>query len=328
MIWEVFLLTKRSGVFDVQVDVRSLLNPANQPKKDLLTIETALETVSKQMQVSGYRKRTISDYQLHVNHFANVNRIEYVSEINSDTIYNWLDSMKVSNQTKLTRLKCLKAFLSRCFDNGWFEANFWKMINVKVDKKVKTGATSNDIGILLSLLDLSDFVELRDAVAVLTLYKTGIRINTLGQLQEHHIDFNEMIFNLDGSILKNHQTLKLPIDETLANLLKVLIEQNNKIRKKYGEKNTFVFITKKGKMISTSSTNNNISKRLNKYSHKYGLKNINPHAIRRGYAKELLKKGANLALISKALGHSSLQVTTQYLDIDVNEVATNLRAFL
>lgn len=56
--------------------------------------------------------------------------------------------------------------------------------------------------------------------------------------------------------------------------------------------------------------------------------NINPHAIRRGYAKDLLNKGANLALIPKALGRSILAVTTQYLDLDENEVVTNLRAFL
>ncbi len=38
-------------------------------------------------------------------------------------------------------------------------------------------------------------------------------------------------------------------------------------------------------------------------------------------------RGVNLALISKALEHSSLAVTTQYLDIDVEEVIDNLREF-
>jgi hypothetical protein len=35
-----------------------------------------------------------------------------------------------------------------------------------------------------------------------------------------------------------------------------------------------------------------------------------------------------LALISKALGHSNLAVTTQYLDLDVEEVAENLREYI
>ena len=46
------------------------------------------------------------------------------------------------------------------------------------------------------------------------------------------------------------------------------------------------------------------------------------------HAKSLLEKGASVALISKALGHSELAVTTQYLDLDVEDVANNLRDFL
>lgn len=52
------------------------------------------------------------------------------------------------------------------------------------------------------------------------------------------------------------------------------------------------------------------------------------HAIRRAYAKNLHEKGASIALISKALGHSDLAVTTQYLELGIEEVAKDLREFL
>ncbi|XYR61553.1 hypothetical protein ACS4RT_07460 [Bacillus amyloliquefaciens] len=138
--------------------------------------------------MSGNRSRTISDYVHHVEHFQSVTHLKFVEDINAKEIYRWLDSMNVSNQTKLTRLKCLKAFLSRCFDNGWIQIKFWKTINIKVDSKIKEGATEHDIKVLLSLLDLHNFIQLRDAVAVLVMYKTGIRINTLTKLEERHID--------------------------------------------------------------------------------------------------------------------------------------------
>ena len=96
----------------------------------------------------------------------------------------------------------------------------------------------------------------------------------------------------------------------------------------YGVKNNYVFITKKGGVIPNSPTHYNIQKRLNKYSKEFGLRNINPHALRRGFAKSLLNKGANIAEISKALGHSNLAVTTQYLHLDKEEVAENLRKYL
>lgn len=323
-------MTKRTGLFDINVDfdVKQLIEGDQKSQQKEMTIEKALTTITKQMQVSGFRQRTIKDYNLHMNHLCKITNVTYLHEISSELIYLWLDSMKVSNQTKLIRLKCLKAILSKCFDNGWVKQRYWKSINIKVDKNVKKGATSSEIQVLLSLLDLNSFIGLRDAVAIITLYKTGIRINTLGQLEERHIDFENMMLNLDGAILKNHKMLQLPIDNQMVQLFRVLIDQNKRIRSSYNQRNKFVFLSQKGTSLNTKSTNNAISKRLHKYSKEYNLVNINPHAIRRGYAKDLLNKGANLALISKALGHSNLAVTTQYLDLDEEEVATNLRTFL
>ncbi|MEH7236239.1 tyrosine-type recombinase/integrase [Bacillus sp. JJ1562] len=335
-------MTKRKGLFDIDMDVKGLVEGLTatsstaqkgniKPYKvsnDSMLISNALETITRQMKVSGNRSRTINDYALYVEQFQRVTKVCYVGDISVDTIYKWLNSMNVSNQTKLTRLKCFKAFLSRCFDNGWIEIKFWKTINIKVDQKVKEGATERDVKVLLSLLDLSNFVQLRDAVAVLVMFKTGIRINTLTQLEERHIDFNNDVLNLEGSIMKNHQQIKLPFDDLLKRLLEILIKQNEVIRRGYGKKNSLIFITKYGDVIATSPTHNNIQKRLNKYSKMYGLKNINPHALRRGFAKSLLDKGANVAIISKALGHSDISVTTKYLHLDVDEVANNLRSYL
>jgi integrase/recombinase XerD len=160
------------------------------------------------------------------------------------------------------------------------------------------------------------------------MFKTGIRLNTLVQLEERHIDFTINILSLDGRIMKNHQHIKLPFDDLLRELLIVLINQNDVIRKGYGKENNRLFITKYGDAASTSKTHNNIQKWLNRYSNMYGLKNINPHALRRGFAKGLLVKGASVAVISKALGHSDISVTTKYLYLDVEEVANNLRTYL
>lgn len=57
--------------------------------------------------------------------------------------------MQVCNQTKLTRLKALKSFLSKCYINGWYESKFWQVVNVKVDKKVKAGANDKDVQLLI-----------------------------------------------------------------------------------------------------------------------------------------------------------------------------------
>lgn len=324
-------MTKKKSILSISDDLSGLFseNPTPRTTDDLdrMTIKQALTTITRQMEISGNRPRTISDYTIHANHFAETTGLTYLDELKAESIYEWLSRMDVSNQTKLTRLKCLKAFLSRCFSNGWLEKQFWKSITIRVDSNVKEGATEREIRTLLSLLDLGDFVQLRDATAALLMFKTGIRINTIVHLENKHIDFTEKLLRLDGAIMKNHDQLLLPFDDTLHRLLSVLVSQNDAIRHAYGVQNKYVFITKQGGVISKSPTHNNIQKRLNKYARVYGLRNINPHALRRGFAKSLLNKGANIAEISKALG-SNLAVTTQYLHLDKEEVAESLRKYL
>ncbi|POZ55426.1 Tyrosine recombinase XerC [Lysinibacillus sphaericus] len=327
-------MTKKTGLFDVDFTFPPTSELAATIKGEHMTtaqykpFTEALKTVINQMQASGYRPRTIKDYETVLMNFSKSADVKYLEDISVDTIYWWLNNMKVVNQTKLTRLKVLKSFLGKCLNNGWVSVNYWQSINVKVDKKVKKGAKPNDIAILVSLIDKNTFIGLRDVAAILTMYKTGIRINTLGQLREQHIDWENKTLILEGSILKNHQLLKLPIDEQLMSLYKVLIQCNDKIRNHYGERNSNLFISTKGTTLITKSTNNAISKQLTKYTKRFGLENINAHAIRRAYAKNLYEKGASIALISKALGHSDLAVTTQYLDLDVEEVASDLREYL
>ncbi|MCS0788233.1 site-specific integrase [Cytobacillus firmus] len=320
---------RKHGVFAVSGDVVLLNSAKNEIKPNAITIVTAIDTVFQQMRIVGNRQRTIESYKYIFNQFVEVNKLIYVEDISVESIYHYLDIIDVSPRTKLIRLKSLKAVLGRFYNNSWIKDRFWKNIHIKVDKEVKEGAKESDIELLLRLIDQTSFVGFRDAVAIKMMYKTGIRIRTLGELRERHIDFENLCLNLDGSILKNHKFLKLPIDDELANLLKTLIELNNGIRDYFKTDNRSVFITQNGLAMHTSKSSNcAISKQLNKYSKRYSLKNINAHAIRRAYAKNLLDRGASIALISKALGHSDLAVTTQYLDLDIEEVASNLRDFL
>ncbi|SKB01312.1 tyrosine-type recombinase/integrase [Sporosarcina newyorkensis] len=321
--------SRKHGVFAVSGDVVVLPSKNNEKKRESLTISSALETVFQQMRISGNRQRTIESYQYIFEQFVTVNNLQYVEDITVESIYHYLDILEVKPSTKLIRLKSTKAVLSKFFNNGWIKEKFWNNIHIKIDKEVKKGANESDIDKLLELIDQSSFIGFRDAAAIKLMYKTGIRIRTLGELRERHIDFENMCLSLAGSTLKNHKFLKLPIDDELAIILKMLIKFNEGISRHFETDNRNVFITQNGLAMNTSKSSNcAISKQLNKYAKRFGLENINAHAIRRAYAKNLLNKGASIALISKALGHSDLAVTTQYLDIDIEEVATNLRDFL
>ena len=320
---------RKHGVFAVDKRFEDITINRTSKRREGLEIDQALRIVFRQMEISGSRPRTIESYEYVFNDFIKRTGLRFVDEINADSLYDYLNELDVAKTTKLLRLKSIKAVLSRFFDNRWIEYKFWRTIQIKIDKKVKAGAKDNDIEILLSLIDKSTFIGFRDSVAIMLMYRSGIRIRTLGELRERHIDFENGLLDMDGAILKNHDYLKLPIDDQMAGLLQALIEQNKKIRKNYKQRNDFVFITQNGRGINKSdSSNNAISKQLTKYSKTYGIKNINAHSLRRAFAKNLLEKGANVALISKALGHADLATTTQYLDLSKEEVAHTLRDYL
>lgn len=295
-------------------------------------LDDCIDTLQTRLKIENLRPRTINDYMKWYKRYANFcaeNQIYKFSELNSHTIYDWLSKMKVSDSTKNIRLKSLKAALNRLYDMDYLTTNYWKNIRIKVDTEQKHGASEQDVQELLSRLDLTNFFELRDAVAILLMYRTGIRNSTMMLVRERNFSFSENIIYFDGEIMKNHKKLALPIDDQLSQLTQLLISQNDKIRAHNNKRNDFIFINRVGDSIyKGGSHSNTIQKRLFKYANKYNYRNINPHGLRRGFATNLLYAGANVALISKALGHSSLEVTTRYLDITEKEIIDGVRKFM
>lgn len=207
-------MSKKLGIFDVNVNnsliqlsntnnqflpeikSRPVMNYPQQRQQNVqnIPIDSALKVISQQLALNGRRERTIVDYNYQFKKFATDTSINYLHEITTDKLYEWLSLMEsVSPVTKLNRIKTIKAILGKCFDNGWYYTNFWKTIQIKVDKKVKNGANENDLNILLTLLDTSTYIGFRDTVAILLLYRCGIRSSTLGLLEEKHIDFTTNI---------------------------------------------------------------------------------------------------------------------------------------
>ncbi|MCS1384810.1 site-specific integrase [Lysinibacillus sphaericus] len=192
--------TDLSDMFDVEDNIE----PFVINRKASLSIEKALEIVVRLMRASGLRERTIHDYETYVNDFVRKTNIDYLLSVDADAIYDWLATMKVKPTTKRIRLKAFCAFLTKCFNNGWLADMFWKNIRIRVDEPIKEGAIDEDVFNILRLLDLSRFIELRDAAAILTMYQTGIRLATLSALEERHVDLeNRLLYR--GGVIKESE---------------------------------------------------------------------------------------------------------------------------
>jgi len=290
------------------------------------TVAEGWEIVHSQAKAEVLRPATVRDYRKFYFRYADFNEFIYVDQFDSDSIYKWLASMEtVQASTKRIRLKALKAVLGRLFNAGELETKFYRPIIIKVDEEVKEGTTKEEIEQFLSCIDLTDYFQLRDAVIVLLIWNTGIRAGTLSQLTIEMIDFEEALLVCPGSIMKNHHKLVLPLNKGLLDLLSLLIRQNNIITNELGYNTDLLFFTKQGHAFIDDDGSSTVSKRLHQYTKKYGIKHLNTHAIRRGFAKRLLNEGVSVPVISKALGHSSLSTTTKYLNISEAELINELK---
>jgi len=88
-------MTKKTGIFDVDftLTTKEFTASVNGKKATHYKLfSEALGTIINQMQVSGYRPRTMQDYDRLLNNFAKSTGITYLEEVTVNSIYSWLDS--------------------------------------------------------------------------------------------------------------------------------------------------------------------------------------------------------------------------------------------
>lgn len=110
---------RKHGIFSIQTEEVNISAKTNEVKRSGTPMPRALEIIYQQMRIARNRIRTIESYDYIINQFIQFNKLEYVEDITTDSIYRYLDSIDVSKQTKLIRLKSIKAVLGKFHNNGW-----------------------------------------------------------------------------------------------------------------------------------------------------------------------------------------------------------------
>lgn len=136
----------------------------------------------------------------------------------------------------------------------------------------------------------------RDYLIIRLLWKSGMRVSELVQMEVNWIDFEERMLTVFG---KGKKWRRIPIDRDSLILLKNYLENEN---------------IQSGRCFDI--TRQRVFQIIKDSTQKTGIeKPIHPHTLRHSYAVQYLKKGGNLRNLQLNLGHSKLDTTAIYLQV-------------
>ena len=133
-------------------------------------------------------------------------------------------------------------------------------------------------------------------------YSTGIRRSELIHIKIGDIDFANETVKVMG---KRNKERYIPLIKSVQKTLQEYIN----FRKEINTNQSYLFITKKGKILYDTLVYRVINNYFSSVSSKVKK---SPHIIRHSFATHLLNEGADLNSVKELLGHSSLASTQVY----------------
>lgn len=191
--------------------------------------------------------------------------------------------------------------------------DFEQVPQIKFKYSVPEVLTVEEMFSILDCIKPEGTLGIRDKAMLEFLYATGMRVSELINMNLTDLHQEEAIVMVTG---KGNKQRFIPIaDESLRfleNYLKIsrpLLVKSQKVNQ--------VFVNRMGRKFSRMG----VWKILDKYINLSGLKKkVSPHTFRHSFATHLLEAGANLRIVQCLLGHSSINTTQIYTNIDTGYI--------
>ncbi|MDD9331684.1 MAG: tyrosine-type recombinase/integrase [Wolbachia sp.] len=178
-----------------------------------------------------------------------------------------------------------------------------------------------DIRTLVEKMKLSNLGEpwivKREIAIIVLLYGAGLRISEALNLKVDDVSNEELIITGKGD--KQRQVFILPV-------VKKCIQEYVKACPYLGinNKTEYLFLGLRGKKLGRTY----VSNRLQKIRRMLNLPEIlSPHAFRHSFATHLLQEDIDIRSIQQLLGHSSLEITQVYTQLNYHDVFSMYKNF-
>ncbi len=195
----------------------------------------------------------------------------------------------------------------------------FKMQAIKVDRTHVETYSDEELRILLQKPNIKkcSFIEYQSWVMTNFLFSTGVRQRSLMNIKVKDVDFDNNVVYVN--VTKNRKPLLVPINQTMAHILNEFLKY-----RKAKSKEDFLFCNAYGDQLVKSTCYHMLSE----YNKRRGVQTTGIHRYRHTFARQWILNGGNVVSLSRLLGHSSLQITQNYINLLVSDVAKEVGSII
>ncbi len=285
-------------------------------------LDEALENFVKHCEAKNLSWRTIETYEYNVGRFfkfAKSDGVDVVGDIDSILMEDFTLYLlgKMNRKTSVnTVLRSVRAFCNYCFKNGYIEDEF-KIDLVKAQKRIKETYSDKEIRLLLEKPNLKecDFAEYRTWVIINWLLSTGNRLRTVRGVKVKDLDFESGYIKLRET--KNKYQQLIPLGKRLQEIIMEYLEYRD------AGKDDFLFCDIYGGQLSTTA----FTSAVRRYNLRRGVEKTSSHIFRHTFAKKWIMNGGDIFRLQKLLGHKSLEMVKEYVNMFGQDLKEDFEEF-
>ena len=169
------------------------------------------------------------------------------------------------------------------------------------------------------IIKISASLKLRDRAIFIIGIGCGLRISEITTLKRASILSHTG--EIKSALIVERKNVKgkfcgrtLPIHADIAKVLKEYIGDN---KNQFG----YLFPGRSGRPLNRTVFHKSLDVAIISSGINIGIGKISSHSMRKTFAKKFYKDcGKNIHLLQKALGHRDINSTTQYMDVDMEEI--------
>jgi site-specific recombinase XerD len=227
--------------------------------------------------------------------YLNENKVE-VENITQEVITKFFNANEYSANSKNNFLKAGRHFWAFYFKG--IDCPFLNLQYTKVDRRIPNYLTEKDLDKVIKYVGsvATSMSPLKVNAVLSFMFYTGLRLGELLTLQRKDFKLEENSVKVIGHKEKREKVVLYTdqVKELLEGYFKEEVEEIN------------AFNLTRDRLMTLFDHMQDI----------FPDKKLSPHKFRHSFAKHLINKGVDISIVSKLLGHSSLQTTMIYVDPD------------